>query len=705
MARTIPKRAREDKVKEEEAQASTAIISTQERTRSISPKEMMTGINRDWQFRLSTASPRSSLSVSDISHSWGHVGTSPTDVRPSRASSVISTRTKTSITTLHDDPRDGFDVRIGQEAVFRLGLDGSTLYVNQLKSRQSSHVEIPSSSWTTEDVPGETSDIQRHPQPPATPSEELPAIDIIARNPSFKPGPENITVDRRRASSNAASVRGNSSPPPSAEKEPSQLRRRGGIKLKLVTRDSSGQVIRGNSPLTPDSAASYRTIGSHSSPSGRTEAIEQSSPVHTGRRANDQPSMEDPGELAVGSSAPAENEAQGTGIWERLLKLRQEFSAGVVSSEARAEGLPCMSQFPTLSLASPLGADNPVYVDDIPIGSRPPPAMDDENDISIHYTRLIRSIDKSYRDHVQAKDQELGDARDMLGVLSRQALDLKAELIRTKSQVAAMSDPAHIRRMAREQTLEAQSFSFPPLKLNHVRTLKMALKRRAEKMKRGLDDDLGWLLGTSSLSSEDASKKEVKDGDGQSGGDLKKLNSEAESAAHSVPAQPGVNDQYDETELLQALLATRLKMRSVETEQQILQAQVVNLRETVALWKARYEKLAQTQPPTIISVSAPNHLSTNVEQARREVEEAWEEAWEARWRERHAQFTQRMKRIDEELQKNLGEATAERNERSPGLEEHCINISALLKRKDEEIRRLKSNSASLADRSAPAPGG
>ena len=708
-------RARESRLSFDESRISSALVSIGTRAASHSVAEAMTSLTKDRRIRLSSvSSPRSSLSVSDGTHVWAHTGFSPPDVRTSRASSVISTRTKTSITTVQDEIQEGFDVRIGQEAVYKLGLDGSIIYVNHVSSQQSGHVER-----APPDMDGNilrpTSDTVEAPQPPPVPAGEPSGADTVARNPSFKPGNEKLTVQKRRSSSNSASIQNNSSGPATAEKESPKLRRRGGVRLKVVTRNSSGQIVTGTSPLTPNSGTTYRTTSSPHSGSARPEHdAEPGSPAYIGRNASGAfPSTENFAHEYAALKRAEAVEDRDVPLTERLCKNHmlpvtthfrpssgEEDAQVAENGSLHKPGSSAASRLDAQSRASQenghsdhignaaspslIVTDSSAHVDDVPIGARPPPSMDSENDVSIHYSRIVRTIDMNYRNNMQAKDQELSEARDMLEGLARQALDLKAELVRTKSQLAAISDPVHIRKMAREQTIEAQSFSFPPLKLSHVRTLKMALKRRAEKMKRGLDDDLGWLIRTTSSSAEEPDKRPTDRDESHS------MVDDQEVEWRPRKFDPSIRGEAEdrEAELLESLFSTRRKLRSLETEEQILQGQVVNLRETVNIWKTKCQRLEEERKLN----SSKDHID-DVARAKREVEELWE----ARWRHRNEQFSERTRRIEEDARKVFQEAVAAKDKRLFELEEKCSRLSTTLKEKEEKIISLKSISALDSD--------
>jgi hypothetical protein len=58
--------------------------------------------------------------------------------------------------------------------------------------------------------------------------------------------------------------------------------------------------------------------------------------------------------------------------------------------------------------------ESPVRIEEGHAGAESPPPMDTENDISIHYTRLIRSIDRDHRRALHERDQELAAMRERL---------------------------------------------------------------------------------------------------------------------------------------------------------------------------------------------------------------------------------------------------------------------------------------------------
>ncbi|KAI9816134.1 MAG: hypothetical protein M1832_005141 [Thelocarpon impressellum] len=476
----------------------------------------------------SIPSQHASRQGSDSSPSWSRESLAPRS-RHSRASSIISTRTKTSITTVEDDMPDGFDVQVGNNAVYRLGLDGRIKYITNcgtvppLPEDAGSGVgDLDAGPVSTVPVQGDrpraASMFDRSPAPEDSCSlagvEQAPtAPSSVSRKPSFTPGRDNLTVQRRadapRKETSLVSHGGPGSPTP--------LKRRGGVKLKLVTRSPSGQAAPGISPLTPNSAASVSTTLSQlSPPDGAGEDAALASPTYIGRDATGEfPSWSamDDGSLDVPrrrGRAPSSvsRSPLGRGKEQAIPTVSIEGGAAEVSQESYSKSSPPRNAISRnvsddsgisiddyVSPSSLLVPASPALVEEAMIGTHPPPEMDSENamnDISIHYSRLVRSIDASHRKEVQAKDEEIAEKGDMMMALARQVLDLKTELLRAKSQIKAIESPDRLQTLAKDGSSEARSFSFPPLKLRHIRTLRGALRKRSERIRRDIDDELGW---------------------------------------------------------------------------------------------------------------------------------------------------------------------------------------------------------------------
>ena len=645
----------------------------------------------------SASSQLPSKPIPDAIPSWARES-----VRPSRASSIISTRTKTSITTMDDDTQDGFDVQVGNDAIYRLGLDGRIKYITS--HRTSAFEETDSSTVASQHDRSRAQSEDLDPTTPTVVNENhtLTQSPIestsVSRTPSFTPGRERISVQRRPDSSSSEPTDVGSCDtvtlPPTPES--ARLRRRGGLKLRLVTRTMSGRAVLGTSPLTPSSGSSaYNTASPNSEPVGSEQMYGPASPAYIGRTAtgvfpSGTATFSRPHEsfVASGDDTPAQVDCprateEGSPKFTHPFKTQQheftqeeqptaqgrnERNTGDRSLSASEDDYPQHLLIP----------GSPPRIEEAAIGSQPPPPMDSENDVSIHYSRLVRSIDASHRRELQAKDQELLETREMMKALARQVLDLKTELLRSKNQIKTISNPGHIRQLAREDTVDARSFSFPPLNLTHIRTLKVALKRRAEKIKRDIDDEMGWTprgsvtsppLGTDEPLQEEWSRT-VSD----------------PSQRMKSPARPELdtqNSEDDYNDLLRLVERNSLETRISQSAIKSLEAHVGSLRESASFWTDRCEKLEQQRKHAMAVIQ--EEQATAVSMAKDEVERTWR----ARWEERSQQLTRRMQRIEREAQLTLESAVAERDRRAEERKRTIAELTRKLEMKEGDVAVLE----------------
>jgi hypothetical protein len=200
----------------------------------------------------------------------------------------------------------------------------------------------------------------------------------VSRNPSFTPGRENITVEKRRTLSQSnvplKTTRGFSD-------TAAQLKRRNGLRLpKLVT---GLPVFRGSSStLTPESGS-----GGGVSPSTSSHVSRSAGPTFASNDNFKHPSSP----TFIGRGA--------TGVFPG----KNNAASSVVSSSV-----------PTLLVPS-----SPAEVEENLLETSDPPPMDSPNDISIHYTRLIRSLDLSHRRALHARDTELSNMRERLNSIDQ----------------------------------------------------------------------------------------------------------------------------------------------------------------------------------------------------------------------------------------------------------------------------------------------
>lgn len=100
-----------------------------------------------------------------------------------------------------------------------------------------------------------------------------------------------------------------------------------------------------------------------------------------------------------------------------------------------------------------MAGSSPAHIEEGYAEAYPPPAMESENDVSIHYTRLIRTIDRDHRRALHERDQQLASQRERLheqDTIFRQQLrardfiidDLKTRIAHLESSAEAQVEEA-----------------------------------------------------------------------------------------------------------------------------------------------------------------------------------------------------------------------------------------------------------------------
>jgi hypothetical protein len=362
--------------------------------------------------------------------------------RPSRSSSIVSTRTRTSVNTFQEDTRS-VDIQLGGRT-FRINRDGSRVsermddlppysppenhiahaatplhgMVNSTMSLVSGpftrhYVDTGVDAMDTDDetpseyLRGSTSTLGPPPgsgqqssgnsglsTPTSSPerirytersfylghaqqSDEDRDAASVSRNPSYTPGKDSISVEKRRT----LSLSQNHVPPKStrgfSDTAAAQLKRRNGLRLpKIVT----------GLPVFRSSGSSH-TPGSDSG-----GALSPSPSSHMSRSAGPTFAGDD------NIKPPSSPTFIGRG------------ATGTFPSKANKTTSPAGS----MSVPSLLVPQSPAQVEENLLETSNPPAMDSPNDISIHYTRLIRSLDLSHRRALHERDTELSNMRERL---------------------------------------------------------------------------------------------------------------------------------------------------------------------------------------------------------------------------------------------------------------------------------------------------
>ncbi|KLJ11020.1 hypothetical protein EMPG_13690 [Blastomyces silverae] len=380
------------------------------------------------------------------------------DVRPSRASSIVSMMTISTIATLQDDDRStrsarSIDLMLGGR-LFHINRDGSKIssssdndlppYSPSLPTYAQSSNHVDASFRNAPQPPEPATPTARTPSPPTPPApksrihipfwtdrsrhrrqsssasqsittkpplgrlnsnsmfdlSKLPSASVsnpesqtmeengVYRSPSFIPGPEKISVVPKGRSASQGNI------PESVHsryenKDPNHhLRRRNGVRLPRLFTSLTNIKFGSTSDQDqdPDPPSPGGQIIQSAGPSfGTYQRKYAQSPVFTARSSTS------------GYPTPS-------------------YSTHLSPEDEPHQRRPSLPNIPVLSLAVP---ESPAKVEEGHVDIEPPPPMEDENDVSIHYTRLIRSIDRDHRKALHSRDKELAGMRERLNEIDQ----------------------------------------------------------------------------------------------------------------------------------------------------------------------------------------------------------------------------------------------------------------------------------------------
>ena len=367
----------------------------------------------------------------------------------SAASSIISTRTKISTNTAREDARS-IDLNI-DGVYFRINRDGSRIttrdfrdtlppYIPRLEfssvisdshGDQHSRYERDDRSVTTA-VADRTSEPHRgflspREQPISYPfstdhflddqtgRERAVTVNTLSRNPSFTPGKDTLSVVRRRTVSQNDVASLNTIPRKPVDPN-ARLRRRNGIRLPTLVTDWTND-------MHPRNIEDQHSAADSASPSRRYPR--SANPV----LGNDNHSyiQRPPSPMFIGRNAP--------GLFPSM------------------PSMPLSSRPPLSDDQATVIARSPATFEEGYAETYPPPPMESENDISVHYTRLIRSIDRDHRKALHERDKEMSKLRERLheqDTVFRQQLrgrdfiidDLKSRIAHLESTTEATVEKA-----------------------------------------------------------------------------------------------------------------------------------------------------------------------------------------------------------------------------------------------------------------------
>ncbi|KAL2368076.1 hypothetical protein, variant 1 [Blastomyces gilchristii SLH14081] len=377
------------------------------------------------------------------------------EVRPSRASSIVSTITNSTIATLQDDDRStrsarSIDLMLGGR-LFHINRDGSKIssssdndlppYSPSLPTYAQSSNHVDTSFRNGPQPPELVTSTARTPSPLAAPApksrihipfwtdrsrhrrlssstsqsntkpalgrlnsnsmfdlSKLPSASLsnpesqpmeengVYRSPWVITGPERISIVSKGRSASQGNI------PESVHswyenKDPKHhLRRRNGIRLPRLFTSLTNIKFGSTSDQDQDPPSpSSRIIQSAGPSCGTYQRKYAQSPVFTARSSTS------------GYPTPS-------------------YSTHLSPEDGAPQRRPSLPNIPMLSLAVP---QSPVKVEEGHVDIEPPPPMEDENDVSIHYTRLIRSIDRDHRKALHARDKELAGMRERLNEIDQ----------------------------------------------------------------------------------------------------------------------------------------------------------------------------------------------------------------------------------------------------------------------------------------------
>ncbi|KAH0551771.1 hypothetical protein GP486_007012 [Trichoglossum hirsutum] len=610
------------------------------------------------------ASRNASVSGPDSYSVWAREPMVALTPRASRASSVVSTRTITSISTDHNDGCNGNEEANGSEGDWGR-LDGHLVPINHTNLRQASYGDTISEP---QGYPNEHSSLTPQETGAGDPTgADLPQSQTgstgpdLSRNPSFTPGKETISV-RKRPESSSYSSPTSASRTESPGSPSNRLRRSGGIKLRVVT--STGQAANGVSPASAGSDLWPRSAESrvHSAEADLDHAPH--SPTFIGRAATGIfPSPRDLSDINGGYAKVNLQEGKA----KRTSELPPHNTQARDSSNSRNERGSYRSFSPGATRRprhGPISHDSgtnlsgnedtqPILAPRSPVqingnGVQPSPAMNSQNNLSIHHSQTARMLDQTYQKEMRERDE-------VIRGLTRTILDLRAELGRTRDQVQTAKATAPI--LLKEDTPEARAFSFPPLKLRHITTLRRAIERRAEKLNLG--------SGSNSHTKKQPTAS-VSDGGGRTANLPSRIN-------------PNLNLQAENEGLKGMLCASQAKIEGLELE-------VRELQKNLEFWMNR----SDNPEPRPNRDDAEREFKEAIGRTREEVNMIWE----SRWKSNNEQLLDRMRRIENESQRLIKSAVEERDEEwAVTWAKKNAYLLTRLKDKEVELKELKNAEA------------
>ncbi|PGH02048.1 hypothetical protein GX51_04860 [Blastomyces parvus] len=383
------------------------------------------------------------------------------EVRPSRASSIVSTRTISTIATIatiQDDCRStrsarSIDLMLGGR-VFHINRDGSKISSSSDNDLPPYSPSLPTYAQSSNLGDDSLHNGSQQPTEPATPT---------ARTPSPLPAPATKSrihipfwTDRSRHRRQSSSASQSNTKPPLGRLNSNSMFDLSKLPSATLSNPESqpmeeNGVYRSPSFIPGPERISVVPKGRSASQGNIPESVhsryENKDPNHHLRRRNgvrlprlftsltnikfgstsDQDQDQDPpspsGQI-IQSAGPSFGTYQRKYAPSPVFTARSStsgyptpsYSTHLSPEDGSHQRRPSLPNIPMLSLAVP---QSPAKVDEGHVDMEPPPPMEDENDVSIHYTRLIRSIDRDHRKALHARDRELAGMRERLNEIDQ----------------------------------------------------------------------------------------------------------------------------------------------------------------------------------------------------------------------------------------------------------------------------------------------
>ena len=387
-------------------------------------------------------------------------------MRHSRASSIVSTRTKFSTTTLQEDAQS-IDINVAGQ-YFRISRDGSRITVDEpppytgpgmtVRFGSGQTTPVSRTSALSEDLRGDDDELSETEDGATTPRSTIARIDtetLVGANildPSEFEMPSPVGPDQLTHRSSSATLVGSERQSAFSDPERSQYSHQNqGADGRWETTPTS------RTTLPPLRAPTVHSLPTTPSRRMRLPALVTSNSTGTLPNSVSRPFSQRSANL------PALPETRSAGpVLFRSQYEREPRSPDYIGHNARGAFPPISGSStirPTTFFNTPRenevggGLRTGRSDNESASGSHTPLSMDTENDISMHYAQMMRKLDYEHRKALHLKDKELAEMRERLhekDTVLRQQLrakdfmidDLKQRLSNLEDNVEVMLEKA-----------------------------------------------------------------------------------------------------------------------------------------------------------------------------------------------------------------------------------------------------------------------